>query len=137
MWRALLCQGKLALAQKQWAEAEAALVQARALLLKLAEPITDEPVRSIFLRRGLAMIPNFPPSLAHKAAKQAAGGLTQREQEIARCLAEGCTNRQIAQKLVISERTVERHVSNILLKLDFHSRDQVAEWARSHLGSGR
>lgn len=40
LWRTLLSQGKLALAQKQWAEAETAFTQAQALLLKLAEPVS-------------------------------------------------------------------------------------------------
>ncbi|HVS07154.1 MAG TPA: LuxR C-terminal-related transcriptional regulator [Candidatus Dormibacteraeota bacterium] len=58
--------------------------------------------------------------------------LTNREQEIARLVAEGLTNKQIAGKLVISERTAESHIVNILNKLGFNSRTQIASWASAH-----
>ena len=57
------------------------------------------------------------------------GGLSRRELEIAAHLSAGRTNLEIAQLLVISERTVETHVQNILTKLDMHSRAEVAVWA--------
>jgi DNA-binding CsgD family transcriptional regulator len=52
--------------------------------------------------------------------------LTAREREVAGLVAEGLSNREIAERLVISERTVEGHVERILDKLDFHSRAQIA-----------
>ncbi|MFG2005384.1 LuxR C-terminal-related transcriptional regulator [Spirillospora sp. NPDC048911] len=55
--------------------------------------------------------------------------LTTREREIARLVARGLTNRGIADELVISPATVARHVTNILTKLGFASRAQVAAWA--------
>jgi non-specific serine/threonine protein kinase len=55
--------------------------------------------------------------------------LTPREREVAVLLAQGRSNRQIAQALVISERTAAVHVEHILSKLDLHSRWQVAESA--------
>ena len=55
--------------------------------------------------------------------------LTCREEEVAALVARGLTNRQIASELHLSERTVENHVSNILRKLGFVSRAQVAAWA--------
>lgn len=54
--------------------------------------------------------------------------LTPREREIARLVAEGLSNRSIAQTLVISPRTVDGHVENILSKLGFGSRAQIAAW---------
>lgn len=54
--------------------------------------------------------------------------LTRREQEIARLVAKGLTNREIAGQLVISDRTVEGHVEHILTKLGFRSRAQIAAW---------
>jgi predicted ATPase/DNA-binding CsgD family transcriptional regulator len=56
------------------------------------------------------------------------GPLTRRETEIADLVGRGLTNREIAEKLVISRRTVESHVENILAKLDFASRSQIAAW---------
>ncbi|HLZ29446.1 MAG TPA: LuxR C-terminal-related transcriptional regulator [Chloroflexota bacterium] len=55
-------------------------------------------------------------------------GLTPREREIAALVAKGFTNRSIAQQLVISERTAEFHVEQIMNKLGFHSRAEVAAW---------
>jgi DNA-binding CsgD family transcriptional regulator/tetratricopeptide (TPR) repeat protein len=54
--------------------------------------------------------------------------LTPREREVAGLVAEGLSNRQIADKLYLSERTAETHVQNILTKLGFRSRAQVAGW---------
>jgi predicted ATPase/DNA-binding CsgD family transcriptional regulator len=56
------------------------------------------------------------------------GGLTRREREVAELLAGGLSNREIAARLVISPRTVETHVDNILGKLGMTSRTQVASW---------
>lgn len=55
-------------------------------------------------------------------------GLTPREHEIARLVARGLTNREIADLLVVSPETVKTHVSHILRKLDLRSRHQVAAW---------
>ena len=55
--------------------------------------------------------------------------LTRREREVVELLAQGRTNREIAGALVISERTVENHVSNVLGKLELDTRAQVAVWA--------
>ena len=54
--------------------------------------------------------------------------LTKREIEVAELIARGLTNTQIAKQLVIGERTVDTHVENVLHKLDFASRSQVAAW---------
>src|SRR5262249_11316173 len=58
-----------------------------------------------------------PPSRMH--------GLTERERKVAALIAQGATNRAIAEALVISERTVERHVANIFARLDGSPRTQV------------
>jgi DNA-binding NarL/FixJ family response regulator len=57
------------------------------------------------------------------------GRLTRREREIAARIARGLSNRQIAEDLVIATSTTERHVANILAKLEFQSRTQIAAWA--------
>ncbi|MFC7345069.1 helix-turn-helix transcriptional regulator [Saccharopolyspora griseoalba] len=54
--------------------------------------------------------------------------LTRRERQIADLVAQGNTNKEIAENLVIAQRTVEAHVQNILTKLDFTSRTQIAGW---------
>ena len=55
-------------------------------------------------------------------------GLTRREREVAGLVAAGMSNRQISEHLFVSERTAETHVQNILSKLGFNSRSQVAAW---------
>lgn len=59
--------------------------------------------------------------------------LTARERQVAELVAQGLSNRQIAERLVLSPRTVDRHLENILGKLGYSSRTQIAAWtARSH-----
>ena len=66
------------------------------------------------------------------AAPKAAGGLTAREAEVLRLVAAGKTNRAIAGDLVISEKTVARHVSNIFTKLGLKSRSAATAYAYQH-----
>lgn len=61
-------------------------------------------------------------------ADDAADPLTSREREIAGLVADGLTNRAIADRLVVSERTVEGHVTHVLAKLGFSRRSQIAGW---------
>jgi DNA-binding CsgD family transcriptional regulator len=56
--------------------------------------------------------------------------LTRREEEVALLVTRGLTNRRIAQDLVLSQHTVDKHVKNILKKLGLHSREQVASRLR-------
>lgn len=67
--------------------------------------------------------------LAERAGTRPIADLSRREREIAALLALGLANRQIADELIISVATVERHVANILMKLGFRSRAHVAAWA--------
>ncbi|MER7760027.1 response regulator transcription factor [Streptomyces sp. NPDC097619] len=60
------------------------------------------------------------------------GGLTDREREVLGLIADGRSNREIARALVLSEKTVKTHVSNILMKLDLADRTQAALWAVRH-----
>lgn len=60
---------------------------------------------------------------------------TRREREIASLVAEGLTNREIAEKLVLSERTVEGHIANLFAKVNVSSRTQLATWYMRTLSS--
>jgi len=64
-----------------------------------------------------------------------AHGLSPREVEIARLVAAGMTSRAIADKLFLSERTVETHLTHIMTKLGFSSRAQVARWVTEQRGA--
>jgi DNA-binding NarL/FixJ family response regulator len=59
-----------------------------------------------------------------------APSLTRREREVATLVAQGLTNREIATRLFISERTAESHVQHILNKLSLANRTHIATWAR-------
>ena len=69
---------------------------------------------------------------ADTVAAAAPGGLSAREVEVLRLVAAGLTNRAIADALTISERTVDRHVSNIFTKLDVSTRAAATAFAYEH-----
>ena len=88
--------------------------------------------RNVF--ESLGAVPDLARTEALLMTKQAeaAGGLTSRELEVLRLIAAGLTNRAIAEKLHISEKTVARHVSNIFIKLDLPSRSAATAYAYQH-----
>jgi non-specific serine/threonine protein kinase len=84
---------------------------------------------AIALARVLASgTPPPPPDLAAEL------GLTPREREVLDLVAQGLANREIAEHLSLSERTIEHHVYRILAKLDLPSRTAAAAWAARNLG---
>ncbi|HEX7276922.1 MAG TPA: AAA family ATPase [Acidimicrobiales bacterium] len=66
--------------------------------------------------------------VAHLTSSRPAA-LSPREEEVAKLVAQGLTNRQIAERLIISERTAQNHVQHILVKLGFTARSQIAAWS--------
>lgn len=88
-----------------------------------------DSLRDDFLRQALASLPTAPPLSPQQQAKLEFAGLTRREREVAALVAQGKTNRDIADELILSERTAERHIANIMSKLGFNSRAQIAAWA--------
>ena len=99
---------------------EAAQIAGRAMTLEQAIEYALPPAKS------------EPASLGQEDRGPADSSLTGREREVARLVARGLTNRQIAAALVVSERTAEGHVQSILNKLSFNTRAQVAVWAVEH-----
>ncbi|HVT77664.1 MAG TPA: AAA family ATPase [Acidimicrobiales bacterium] len=73
--------------------------------------------------------------LAAARAAPARAVLSRREREVARLVAEGLTNREIAAQLFIAERTAGNHVQHILVKLGLANRSQVAAWATRNLST--
>ncbi|GAB2604915.1 LuxR family transcriptional regulator [Paractinoplanes abujensis] len=66
--------------------------------------------------------------------RRRAEGLTARQREVAELISRGCTNREIAQRLGIDERSAEGHVERILQRLGFRSRAQIAAWHTAQWG---
>ena len=129
-WRICVALGKLYQNQGRQEDAEQVFSSARTTLEELAANVPDEYLRTHFLSQATAMLPQKRVLTPGRAARQAFGGLTAREREVAALIAQGKINREIAEDLVVSERTVESHVSNIMFKLGVQSRRQIREWAR-------
>jgi ATP/maltotriose-dependent transcriptional regulator MalT len=138
-WPAALLE--LRQAAEYWSELEAPYEASRVrVLIALAcRKLRDEEnarleltaARQTFQRLGA------PVELAQVDAlfdqdEKATGPLTERELQVLRLVAAGMTNRGIAEKLHISEKTVARHISNIFTKLDLASRTAAAAYAYDH-----
>jgi non-specific serine/threonine protein kinase len=126
LWRLYLSLGNLLRRQNRRDQADEAYAHARLIMTELADEIEDVGTRTHYLARAQALIPG---ATRKQAAKQEHDGLTAREREVAILIAHGKTNREIADTLVVSARTVDNHVLNVLGKLGFASRSQVAAWA--------
>src|SRR5713101_5957275 len=108
-------------AQREWAAA-------REIIEQLAATVEDAALREHFSQAALTSLPKEKPLLARRATASQFSGLTERERQVATLIALGKSNREIAETLVISYRTVETHIANIMFKLGCASRSQVAAW---------
>ena len=129
LWRVEAAAGQLHRARRERLEARRAFETARAIAAELAQKVPDEETRNTFLQGLETVIPSLPAPTTARAAKDALGGLTPRERDVAELVAQGHANRAIARELGIGERTVEGYVASALAKLDFTSRTQLAAWA--------
>lgn len=106
-------------------------IKAGALSYLLKDVGPEELVRAIkAARRGEATL---HPAVAARLMQELTGGraspldeLTERERDVLACIARGMSNAEIARELIIGERTVKTHVSNILSKLHLQDRTQAA-----------
>ena len=88
--------------------------------------------RTMTAEQVLAWQPTTPPQEAHRSTHSAPAGLTTREVEVLRLVAQGLTDAQVAERLVISYRTVTTHLSSIYNKLGSSSRAAAARFAAEH-----
>lgn len=129
LWRIHFALGKLYQLQDRRKEAEVEYAAARRIVQEIAEDVPDPELRATLLQGTDHLLPR-PRALSRRRAEKAQfGGVTAREREIAGLIAEGKSNREIADRLVLSERTVAAHIASILSKLGFNSRTQIAVWA--------
>lgn len=133
-------QALRALALNQLGDGDGAL-EALERALGLAEPegyvrmfVDEQEPMELLLRRTLSrgIRPRYVSALLHACGGQGAatGVLTQRERDVLRLLGEGLSNRDISERLVLSEGTVKTHVHNLISKLGVESRAQALIRAR-------
>jgi DNA-binding CsgD family transcriptional regulator len=125
-----------------WHELEAPYEAARVRLLmaracrQLGDHDTAEmeldAARRVFEQLGAVPALEQVRELIGRAVPPSTGGLTPREIEVLRLVATGATNREIADNLVISDKTVARHVSNMFTKLGLSSRAAATAYAYEH-----
>jgi DNA-binding CsgD family transcriptional regulator len=132
--RPLLWQILRALGQTQqrlgWRkEARHTFAAAREIVGVLAATIDAADLRDQFVRTALASLPQELSPTPQRAEAERFGGLTERERAVAALIAQGKSNYEIATALVVSKRTVETHVGNILSKIGATTRAHVAAWA--------
>src|SRR5262249_46967225 len=103
---------------------------ARTVIAGLSATINEPALRDQFTQA--ALVTFWPKAAARPHQRMLAApynGLTAREREVAALIAQGKTTREIAEALVVSERTVESHVANTMFKLRVRSRSQIAVWS--------
>jgi DNA-binding NarL/FixJ family response regulator len=112
----------------------------RVLVARALRALGDDATASIEERAAAEVFEEVGASRdpEHLAAPTAAGdadpvaGLTAREIEVVRLVAAGRTNREVADELVISDKTVARHLHNVFTKLDLPNRSAATAWAYEH-----
>jgi NarL family two-component system response regulator LiaR len=106
-------------------------IRAGAIGYLLKDTEADELIRAIKAAANgqVQLSPKAAARLMREVRTPESAELTERETEVLRLLARGLSNKEIAQALVIGEKTVKTHVSNILSKLNVSSRTQAALYA--------
>lgn len=106
-------------------------VPKRAAPDELASAIRAVSRGEVFLHPSLAgrLVQDYLQRRDVEVQEQAAGDLTPREQEVLTLIAQGLSNNEIADQLVISAKTVDRHRENIMRKLNLHNRVELVRYA--------
>ena len=129
LWQIHCMLGWLQREQKNIEKSDVEFASARQVLHILESNIQNEHLQAGFIHEAYETLPKEGKISRRQSEAEKFGGLTPRERDVARFLSQGKSNREIAERLVLSERTVENHVGNILTKLGFDSRAQIAVWA--------
>jgi DNA-binding CsgD family transcriptional regulator len=129
LWRMHVDLGRACRSLGRRRAAEEHFASARTIIQELADGLSQGTLRDHFLTEALARLPAERALTPRRTAMKALGGLSERERQVAALIASGSSNREISQALVITERTVEAHITTILTKLDMKSRTEIAAWA--------
>ena len=129
LWRLHADLGNAYRMRSRRSDAEREFSSARMIIQDLAATLPEGELGDHFVKQALVAIPAAPVITSRKAAQKEFSGLTEREREVAVLIAQGKSNREIAEMLVVTVRTVEAHITRILDKLGFKSRTEIATWA--------
>ena len=123
LWKKIGCPYEEALALLDGDEA--AQLEALAIFERLGASPAAENLRRTLRASGVRGIARGP----RPSTKENSAGLTTRQMEVLSLMTNGCTNAEIAERLFISSKTVDHHVSAILAKLDAHTRAEAVSVA--------
>jgi class 3 adenylate cyclase/DNA-binding CsgD family transcriptional regulator len=129
LWQILRALGHTQQRLGQRKAARQTFAAAREVIGTLAATINEVGLRDQFTQAALASLPHEHPPTPQRAEAERFGGLTERERAVAALIAQGQSNQEIATTLIVSKRTVETHVGNIMAKIGATTRTQVVAWA--------
>lgn len=129
LWQILRALGQTQQRLGQRKQARHSFTAAREIISALAATVHATDLRDQFMRAALASLPHELPPTPQRTETERFGGLTERERAVAALTAQGKSNQEISAALVVSKRTVETHMGNIMSKLGVSSRAQVIAWA--------
>jgi predicted ATPase/DNA-binding CsgD family transcriptional regulator len=129
IWKIEAERLKAGLGKLDHAAAVQSRVRAIEHIAKTANTISDPQRRAIFETQAVAQLPELSDLTELQSEKQVYAGLTRREREVVALVARGLSNKSIAEQLYITVRTTKSHMTNIMNKLKFNSRSQIAAWA--------
>ena len=132
LWRIHHSLGQVYRLLKREDEAQHEWRAARKIIAKLADTINETALREHFLKAALQTLPSEKSLPSRRMVVGNCDGLTEREIEVLRSVAQGLTDAQVAERLVISPRTVHSHLNSIYSKLGISSRSAATRYAIEH-----
>ena len=108
------------------------VAQTRTLLSKVHLALGNEQAAALDAAAADAELADLGVARRPAPADVPPSGLTAREAEVLELVARGLSNRAVAEQLVLSEKTVARHLANLYLKLGVNSRTAAAAYAHAH-----
>ncbi len=124
----------LTTARQRWQQLGAPMrvAQTRTLLSKVHLALGNEQAAALEAAAAHAELADLGVARGRARADVPSSGLTARESEVLELVARGLSNRAVAEQLVLSEKTVARHLANLYLKLGVNSRTAAAAYAHAH-----
>lgn len=132
LWRIHRSLGQVYHLRKREEKAQREWRVAREIIARLAGTINETALREHFAKEALQTLPSEKPLASRRTTAEKCDGLTEREIEVLRCVAQGLTDAQVAEHLIISPRTVHSHLNSIYSKLGISSRSAATRYAIEH-----